>query len=685
MRRLCLAPFVFLFILACLSRVVAQDGIARPPAVPLVVHDPYFSVWSFSDHPAKDITRHWTGKTMSLFSMVMIDGRTYSLLGSNVDSLPMFPVVSTEITATRTIYRYKGAGVALTMTFTSPLLPDSLDQLSRPLSYLSWLAESADGKDHAIRVYVDASAEFCLDTPDEKVTWGRAQIPGLDVLQMGSSRQPVLEKRGDDVRIDWGYLYLTSPKGSNEESAIAGAERIRQTFIGNGRLPGTDDLDMPRQGNDNWPVLAISHMLTCSAKTPAEAVVMLAYDDVYSIEYLQRPLRPYWRRDGMTMGDLLSESATHYRRLAGRCEEFDRKLASALEERGGKEYAAACILAYRQILAAHKLAADIDGTPMLFPKENFSNGCISTVDVIYPSAPFFLYCNPRLAEALLTPVFAYAELARWRFPFAPHDLGTYPHANGQVYGGGERDELDQMPVEESGNMIILTYALARQQHSASFAAKHWKCLATWAGYLKEKGLDPENQLCTDDFTGHLAHNTNLSVKAIVALGCYAKLCAMTGKDKEGRAFEALAQNYAREWEKMARDGDHYRLAFDKANTWSMKYNLVWDSVLELGIFPAEVRTREMAYYATKLNQYGLPLDNRADFTKPEWMTWVAAMASSRDEFRTYMKSIVAYLNATPDRIPFCDWYDTKTAKKEGFRARSVVGGMYLPMLQATGE
>jgi len=317
---------------------------------------------------------------------------------------------------------------------------------------------------------------------------------------------------------------------------------------------------------------------------------------------------------------------------------------------------------------------------LMFPKENFSNGCIATVDVIYPSAPFFLFFSPALMEAQLVPVLEYAALPRWRWPFAPHDLGTYPLANGQVYGGGERTEENQMPVEESGNMLILIAALGREQGNWHLAEKYWPQLSKWADYLRVKGLDPENQLSTDDFAGHLAHNANLSIKAIDGLAAYSEMAKGLGKADVAKDYLQAAQQMAKQWQDMAIDGDHYKLAFDKAGTWSQKYNLVWDQVLDLNLFPKKIRETETAFYLKHTNQYGLPLDNRADYTKLDWEIWTATLTDKREEFEAELKPILKWLNETTSRVPLTDWYDTKTGKQVGFQARSVVGGVYMKAL-----
>jgi len=442
---------------------------------------------------------------------------------------------------------------------------------------------------------------------------------------------------------------------------------------------------MPRMPRDHAAHLAAAFSLGSVSATPVTRHLLLAYTEEYAIEYLGRKLRPYWQHNNTTVQQMLADAESQYAALAARGETFDRELTADLTKAGGPAYAQLAILAYRQTLAAHGFAADVDGTPMLFPKENFSNGCISTVDVIYPSAPFFLFFNPALVQAMLKPVLEYAALPRWKWPFAPHDLGTYPLADGQVYGGGETSEENQMPVEESGNLLILAAAMSREQGNWDFVRTYWPQFTLWAEYLRDKGLDPENQLSTDDFAGHLAHNANLSIKAIEALAAYAQMARALGKSDMAEEYARLAAEMATKWQSMAIEGDHYKLAFDKPGTWSQKYNLVWDQILGLHLFPAQVRETEVAFYLQHLNIYGLPLDNRRDYTKLDWEIWTATLADApqpgnSDSFAGLMAPIGRWINEGPTRVPLTDWYDTKTGKQMAFQARSVVGGVYIKAL-----
>jgi hypothetical protein len=659
----------------------------RPPAVPLVAHDPYFSIWSAADHLTDTGTSHWTGKPNVLTALVRIDGKVYSLTGTvgrggrGAPAANPLAQNSVEVLPTRTLYQFSGAGVKVGLTFLTPALPDDLEVLSRPLTYVEWTLSSIDGKEHQAAIYFDAGSDLVVNTPDEPVWSARFQVDGQAALRMGSRQQPVLAKRGDDLRIDWGYLYLAADKPEGVTEAIVTRQQGREAFTAGGRLPDSDDLsESTRGGRAPEPVLAFAIDAGKVTAQPASRYLMIAYDDVYSIEYFERRERAWWRRNGADAAELLRMGRRDHDTLAEKCKAFDDQLMADLRRAGGEKYARLAALAYRQTLAAHKLVADADGTALFFPKENFSNGCISTVDVIYPSSPFTLLFNPRLLRAQLQPVLDYARMGRWRWPFAPHDLGTYPQADGQVYGGGERTEENQMPVEESGNMLIMLAALAKVEGNADYAARYWPELTRWAEYLKDKGLDPENQLSTDDFAGHLAHNANLSIKAILALGSYGLLADMAGHKDVAAEYRRIAQEFVKRWMELANDGDHYRLAFDKPGTWSQKYNLVWDRLLGLNLFPPEVARREIAFYLGKRNQYGLPLDNRRTYTKLDWELWTATLAENQSDFEQLVAPAYQFANDSESRVPLTDWYDTVTAKQQGFQARSVVGGLFVKML-----
>ena len=414
----------------------------RPPAVPLITHDPYFSAWSVSDQLTESEVRHWTGSNYGLCGLVRIDGQAYRCMGTHPHEVPAMAQVGLEVTPTRTIYQFEAGGVHLSLTFLSPLLPDDLDVLSRPVTYLTWEAKATDGAAHEVSVYLHIQSDWVVNTGDQTVLSSRYQQPGLDVLRMGSAKQPILEKSGDNLRIDWGYLYLAVPSASGVATQLTGADAGRRAFVQTGTLPEADEITAARPAHDGWPVLACALLLGTVSAAPVSRHILLAYDDLFAIEYFYRKVRPYWRRNGMEAAELLQTAASNYDSLKARCAAFDTELTTDLQKTGGDKYAALCALAFRQCISAHKLAVDFDGTPLFLSKENFSNGCIATVDVTYPSAPFFLLLNPELLRAMLTPILDYAGTSRWKFPFAPHDLGTYPRcATGRSTAAGSGPKM----------------------------------------------------------------------------------------------------------------------------------------------------------------------------------------------------------------------------------------------------
>ncbi|WP_153796658.1 glutaminase family protein [Foetidibacter luteolus] len=575
---------------------------------------------------------------------------------------------SVTINATQTIYTFTCGPVDATLTFTSPLLMDDLDLVARPVSYINYSVKSNDGNPHDVQLYFGASTNIAVDIPSQVVTAQKYTTPQLSILKAGTVEQPVLQKKGDDLRIDWGYMYVAAPAAAKAKQYITAESLALTSFTGNSFSPAVTTSGKSLVLNTVFDLGKVNG-------TAKEQFVMLGYDDLYSIQYFKQNLKPWWKNDpAQTIEKQLTTAAADYASVTEKCNAFNQSLYADAEAAGGKAYADLCVLAYRQAIAAHKLVKSPQGELLFLSKENFSNGSINTVDITYPSAPMFLVYNPDLLKGMLNGIFYYSESGKWAKPFAAHDLGTYPLANGQTYG-------EDMPVEESGNMIAAVAAIAKIEGNAEYAKKHWKTLSTWVNFLVSDGFDPANQLCTDDFAGHLARNANLSMKAIVGIGGYAMLADMLGDKATATKYNTIAKDMAAKWQTMCDEGDHFALTFDKGGTWSQKYNLVWDKVLGLNLFPKSVYDKEIKYYLTKQNEFGLPLDSRKTYTKSDWIIWTATLAYDANDFNALVAPLLKYATETPTRVPLSDWHETTNGKQVGFQARSVVGGYYMKMLE----
>ncbi len=575
---------------------------------------------------------------------------------------------SVSVLATNTYYTFACGPINLDVVFTSPMLYDDLDLLSTPVGYISYRVTATDGKAHDVQFFMGAEpmvAKFKKPQPT------RSQIEthnGVKYVKTGTIDQAILATKGDGVCIDWGYFYMPAINGT---VSLAESSTMMNTFIRKGTLADTKTEIVSRKSYDE-PTLA--YMRDMGKVTQAESYMMIGYDEIYDIEYMYHRYKGYWAHGGSTtLFDAFERYHRDYDNIMQRSRKLDRRIYDDAMAVGNTHYAELLSASYRHVMAAHKLFEDNDGNLLFFSKENASNGCVNTVDLTYPSSPLFLVYNPQLLKGMMTSIFEYSRSGRWNKPFAAHDLGTYPIANGQTYRG-------DMPLEEAGNMVILTAEIAHIEGNTAYADRYWDIITTWANYLADNGLDPANQLCTDDFAGHWAHNTNLALKAIMGVVGYAKMAEMRGDKNTAGKYMKKAQQMAQQWEKTAREGDHYRLAYDRENTWSQKYNIIWDKIWGTHLFSDKVMEREFKFYLTKQNRYGLPLDNRKDYTKNDWIMWLAGMAPDTKTFNALMEHVYTYVNETPTRVPISDWHDTKTGKQVGFKARSVIGGYWMKIL-----
>ncbi|TVY04620.1 DUF4965 domain-containing protein [Cohnella terricola] len=629
----------------------------RAPAVPLITVDPYFSVWSMDNRLNDSDTKHWTGKPHRMTGIASVDGNEYLFMGDTPNSLKM-EQTSLDITALSTAYRFVCDEIQLEVTFTTPLLMDDLNLLSRPVSYIHSKVRSNDGKNHSVTITITVDDELCQNLKYEFPTeYADLSQPGFTCGRVGSKIQNVLSAAGDDIRINWGYLYLAS----NHNQAVVSSSA----------------------GTNNYGTLnhTVSLSIALDTEHNSDGLFAVAYDDIKSIEYFHEPLNAYWKKDGQTIEEAIRQALSEYDRLFKKCELFSSKLYQDAKESGNEKYAELLSLAYRQAIAAHKVCVDPNGDVLFISKENFSNGCAATVDVTYPSIPQFLIYNPELVKGMLRPIFKYASMDVWHFDFAPHDVGTYPLLNGQVYSKGTCPDW-QMPVEECGNMLICCAAVALAENDISFAQANWSHLEKWCNYLIDNGVDPDNQLCTDDFAGHLAHNCNLSIKAIMGIASFSLLNRLAGNEDKAEELMKIAGSMVEKWLVMAANEDGtFRLAFDRPGSFSMKYNAVWDQIFGLNLFPKDTfKAETKAYIEKHSGPYGLMLDNRNTYTKSDWLVWSATLCDNKEDFTTIVDRLWIAYNESESRVPMTDFYSTTTAKILEFQNRSVQGGLFIKLL-----
>lgn len=621
----------------------------RPAAYPLITVDPFFSVWSCADNLYDDCTRSWTELPNPILAGIIANGRFYSMVAADVnfgDNKNKINQTDVNVSPLSTQYVFENEFARVKLTFTTPLLLDRIDIMSRPVSYVAYELEKKCDEKVDVEFVFGINARCCVNSEKQDVSFKKTEFS----VCCGNTVQNPLAQSGDKVLIDWGYLHLC-----HRDAFVTKASEIKAIPMNSVYNPFRD-----------MPYIAVK-------RKDKKGVIVLAYDEINPIEYFGRPLKELYTNYFDSFSEMVKAAASEYSEIKKMCDAFDEKLIKEAEKYG-ENYKNILTIAYRQAVAAHKLVADTDGNLLFLSKECESNGCIGTLDVTYPSIPLFLKYNPELVTAMLRPIIEFAKKPEWIYEFAPHDVGQYPIANGQVYGNMKYKM--QMPVEESGNMLICLCAVFKYSGRVpELFEQNRDLIKSWADYLVTYGYDPDNQLCTDDFAGHLNHNCNLSLKAIAALGAYSVL---SGDDK----YMDKAKEYASKWEKDAK-ANHIatRLTFDNADGWSLKYNMVWDDLLQLKLFSDEIKRNEVEYYMTKMNKYGVPLDSRMDYTKIDWLLWSANITDNEEYFDKVCQSIVDMINETSDRVPLTDWYYTSSARHVEFQNRSVVGGLFIRLLK----
>jgi hypothetical protein len=296
--------------------------------------------------------------------------------------------------------------------------------------------------------------------------------------------------------------------------------------------------------------------------------------------------------------------------------DIDQKVQKASVEVAGQDYATITSLSVRQVFGALELVGTQDKT-YLFMKEISSNGNTQTIDVIFPMHPILAFFNPALLKLMLNPVYENQESGHYPNKWSIHDLGAhFPNATGHPDG---KDE--EMPVEECGNMLIMTLAYAQLTMDMDYLSQHYSILVQWTQYLVDDSLIPADQLSTDDFAGSLHNQTNLALKGIIGIRAMGEIARLVGNDGDRTKYNNIAEDYITKWQTQGiayeAQPPHTTLNYGANETHGLLYNLWFDLELDLNLVPQAVYDMQSAFYPTVKQEYGVPLDTRHTYTKSE--------------------------------------------------------------------
>ncbi|KAK5700835.1 hypothetical protein LTR97_005352 [Elasticomyces elasticus] len=488
-------------------------------------------------------------------------------------------------------------------------------------------------------------------------------------------RQQQLNFSETNQQADWGYWYYATENTANLTHQSGADVDVRGQFIDNGVLANTEDSDY-RAINDAFPTFGFAVDLGMVGNCSTHSLFQLSlnqhdcvqFEGANGNETVPCLWTSYFDSNTAAVGYFFED----YKDGDVIASAFDKKVASDSNAAGGADYASLTALAARQAFGALSFT-NTPSSPWVFLKEISSDGNIQTVDVIFPFHPIAIYLNPTLLRYMLDPLFVNQEAGYWPFAFSIHDLGfSYPNATGHNDGNDE-----MQPLEECGDMIIMTLAYAQRTGDNAYLAQHYPILKQWNEYLVQEALVPANQISTDDFA------TNLALKGIIGIEAFAQIANRTGHAADGANYTQIAHNYITQWQTLGITNDtttpHAELSYGNSSSYVLLYNLYTDAELGLQLVPQSVYDLQSAFYPTVFGEFGVPLDTRHSYTKSDWELFCAAVASTSTR-QQFISTVAKWTGETSTNFAWTDLYDTVTGDYPVgtgvFIARPVVGGLY---------
>lgn len=610
----------------------------------------------------------WAGNNLGWTVFARVNGDVYSLFG--VPDAPAgvktATVTEATYTSTHSIFTVEAGARTLTLDFFSPVSPKNYLRQSLPFSYLTVTVQ--DGIACAVQIYSDIDNTWTGQSNHS--SWSYSAKDDTQVFQISAKDTATFSENADGQALWGSAVYASRPwAGSSLSTASGPGSAVRGRFVSHSTLTGTH-ADWTTDG-----VVAFVHDLDTFSDTRT-VTFAVGHAREEAINYLGATQTGYYRSKFSDTADAASYFLDDYTLAQLESNEFDKLVSNTGDAAYGSNYSDILALSVRQVYGGIELTIPDESLDTsetrAFIKEISSDGNINTVDVIYATFPIFYVLSPDYIKLLLSPIFDYMGSSAYDQKYAVHDLGEhYPNATGHLPSG------ESMPIEESGNVIILTYAYQKATGSGDLATTYAAQLEQYATYLNENGLYPAAQLSLNDALGALANQTNLGIKAAVGLTTYGTL---TGQQKYIATGKDWADKIWTDHLGTDEQGTHFLLQYGTP-PWFLAFNQYADILFDLNAFPEESFNATGEFYPTVRAAAGVPLDGSVGWGQTNWQGFVAATVDG-DAREMFISDMHSYISNGLNTAPFSDryWVQTSGSNSPGeayaFRARPTLGSHF---------
>ncbi|KAJ5385872.1 hypothetical protein N7509_008413 [Penicillium cosmopolitanum] len=657
-------------LIATASSAVTYSPV-KPPSYPLAVRSPYLSAWipgSLVESLPSHNAQFWAGNNLVWSVIARVDGKTYNLFGvaSPNDETQSATVTAATYTSTHSTFTVTAGSRQFTLDFFSPVSPKNYVRQSLPFSYLTVTVTA--GNSASVQVYTDIDSSWTGQASDS--TWSYSTSGKTGVFQIEANGASTYSQNSNGQALWGSAVYATRPSASSTLSTQSGPRvAVRDQFVNNGTLSGN------HAAWSSGGVVAFAHDL--GTTTSASAVTFaIGHVREESIDFLGEAQTGYYRASYKSTTAAVVHFLDDYSSAKSESTDFDSLIESTGTSSYGSNYSDILALSVRQVYGGIEITIPNDSLDTeyvrAFIKEISSDGNINTVDVIYATFPIFYTLSPDYLKLLLLPVFEYQASDAYTKEYAVHEIGAnYPNATGHPADG------EEMPIEESGNIIILTYAYEKASGNTDLSDTYSAQLKQFAEYLYENGLYPASQLSLNDALGELANQTNLAVKAAVGLATYGALTDQKNYTTTGREWadkiwtDHLGTDDA---------GTRFLIQYD-TTPWFLVFNHYPDVLFDLDVFPDEAYNATTDFYPTVRETAGVPLDGAIGWGQTNWQSFVAATVTG-DTRDLFISDLHAYLSNGLNTAPWSDryWVEASNGYSAGqsysFRARPTLGSHF---------